>query len=385
MVLWITLLISLVAKSIVVPGKQSVFGVYVAGVEHWYNNLSLYQKYPGIDYFRYAPSALFIFAPFVHLGYICGPITWGCFSVFALFFACKRMAGKFWPSDKLWAMGSIFCLLCALSGLWNHQSNALIGCLLVLGSLELFENNLSRSAFLFAIALVLKTTVLPVVFLIIVLKPYSMIIRVMIFASFFAFLPYLTKQPEVVNWQYSEWARHLLETSDRRWPGYRDFWFTILSVAEWFRSSQFNPGFWDCSPPFLYKILQMVSGLFCLFLCIQWKSLQPKDWYPRTLSLGLAWLMVFGPATELPTYGLIAPMFCWAFVEEFLKEKEIISKYNKEILIASFLLVLVISLREFTIYIAHYFPPILSAAPIGIVLFSIWLIRDSQQKLNNQK
>ena len=376
--LWSVFLIALIIKSLAIPGKQSVFGVYVDGVKHWWSDESLYAKYPGIDFFRYAPSAVFLFEPFVLFGPVFGPLIWGILSVFAVFYSCKLMAGTFWPSNSAWGIGGIMALLCALSGLWNHQSNAIIGFLLVFGTINIYQNKSGQSALLFSIACVLKSTVLPVVALLLILKPFSMLWRIILIFLLFAILPFLTKPPETVIWQYLEWGRHLQSTHDIRWPGYRDFWFVILSIAEWIRPGEYDPQFWNCSAPSLYKFVQAGTGLCCLLFAFIWRSLPPVDWYPRTLALGLAWLMVFGPATELPTYGLFAPMLCWAFVRQFTNVQNCRLNGQSFILTVSFAFLLVLAQREFTIFFAPAFPVILSAAPIGSIIFIIWLIRDTR-------
>lgn len=382
--LWIILVIALAIKSMVIPGRQSVFGVYGAGVNHWWADQSLYVKYPGIDYFRYAPSTVFLFDPFVRLGPIWGPILWGTASVFAVFFACKRMAGRFWPETQHWALGAAMALLGALSGLWNHQSNAVIGCLLVLGTVDIYDNKYLRGAFLLTTAVVLKSTVFPIIALVILAHPFAMFWRILLLGILFAFTPFLTRPPEIVLWQYGEWWRHLQATQDIRWPGYRDFWYIMLSLAEWVRLGDFDPLFWDCSAPFLYKLLQAGTGIGCFILGILWKPLPPGEWYPRTLSLGLAWLMVFGPATELPTYGLIAPMFCWAFIQQSSRVGKTTFKGQPYLLRVALALVLIISWRELTIYLTPIFPPILAAAPLGTLIFAIWLIRDSQWEIHSR-
>jgi hypothetical protein len=101
-------------------------------------------------------------------------MLWGCISVFSVFFACNQMAGKFWITNQPWAIGTILALLSAFSGLWNHQSNAIIGCLLILATLQIYNGNFLIASFLFAIGLVLKITVFPVIALVIFSNLFSM-------------------------------------------------------------------------------------------------------------------------------------------------------------------------------------------------------------------
>ncbi len=374
--IWVILGVALTIKGALLPNRQTVFGVYQSGVTHWWLDQSLYAKYPGVDFFRYSPSSIFLFNPFVQLGPIGGPILWSWFSLVGLLLAGWRMMGKFWPMICDWAIGSLVMLFCALSGLWNHQSNGIIGALLVLGCMDVWENKLGRASFFFTFALVLKSTVLPVILLLMVARPWAMSWRLGLFGLMALMVPFLTRPPEIVWWQYQEWLNHLQSSQNLRWPGYRDAWYLILTLAEWMRPGPFNPLFWDCSPPPIYQYLQMGTGLGILYFVVRWanKKMAKEEWYPRTLCLGLLWLMVFGPATELATYGLIAPMLCWVHVS---------AKGNRAMVFVSFVFILFLSWRELTGPFAPYFPPIYASAPLGSTLLGIWLIKDSEYILGN--
>ena len=375
LLVWIILGVALTIKGAFLPNRQTVFGVYQSGVNHWWLDQSVYAKYPGVDLFRYAPSSIFLLNPVVQLGPTVGPILWSWFSILVLLLACWRMAGKLWPKESDWAIGSLVMLFCALSGLWNHQSNAIIGSLLVLGCVDIWENKFMRGALFFTLALVLKTTVLPVILLLMVSRPWALSWRLGLLGLVALLVPFLTRPPDIVLWQYQEWWKHLQLSHDLRWPGYRDAWYFILTLAEWIRPGSFNPLFWDCSPPPVYQYLQMGTGLGILFLVVRWakKKMVKEEWYPRTLCLGLIWLMVFGPATELATYGLIAPMLCWVQVK---------AKHNRAMVTAAFVGILFLSWRELTGQFAPYFPPIYASAPIGSALLGIWLINDSESILD---
>ena len=94
-------------------------------------------------------------------------------------------------------------------------------------------------------------------------------------------------------------------------------------------------------------------------------------------------MSVIAKNTNLQHYGLIAPIFCWAYVKEFSKSIVPKIKYQSFILKFSLFFVSILSIRDFTIGLAPIFPPVLAAAPFGIILFAIWLFRDSQQEIHN--
>jgi hypothetical protein len=85
-----------------------------------------------------------------------------------------------------------------------------------------------------------------------------------------------------------------------------------------------------------------------------------------TLALGVAWLMVFGPASEHATYVFLAPSLAWALVEP-----EAWPQARWLIVAAS---VLILGLGWGALARAAHVDLLLTALPIGAVLFAIWVV-----------
>src|SRR5262249_15261275 len=87
-----------------------------------------------------------------------------------------------------------------------------------------------------------------------------------------------------------------------------------------------------------------------------------------TLSMGLAWLMLFGPAVEHATYVFLAPPLLWALLERHAWP------HGRGLIWASALLIMVLGWGAVTRLLAPDWPVLLTALPAGTALFVLWLI-----------
>jgi hypothetical protein len=67
----------------------------------------------------------------------------------------------------------------------------------------------------------------------------------------------------------------------------------------------------------VYRLVQLLgAGVALLWsLRLRWQKVSEANVVNLTLAAGLAWLLLFGPATEHATYVLLAPALCWALVQ----------------------------------------------------------------------
>jgi hypothetical protein len=129
-------------------------------------------------------------------------------------------------------------------------------------------------------------------------------------------LPFLLRERAYVAGQYYAWFANLW--GDRRddWPlltAYRDF---RLLCRVWL--TPLGPG--------TYAFIQLAAGAVAAGLCIAAKRV---GWPRRRLSpplllLSCCWMTVFGPATESPTYALLAPGLAWALMEAWLVRRHVV-------------------------------------------------------------
>ncbi len=86
-----------------------------------------------------------------------------------------------------------------------------------------------------------------------------------------------------------------------------------------------------------------------------------------TLSMGLAWLMLFGPAVEHATYVFLAPPLAWALLERRAWP------HGQGLIVASFTLIMILGWGALTRLLPMW-PILLTALPAGTAVFALWLV-----------
>lgn len=374
--LWLVLGLALSAKSLIKPGSHSVFPVYHFAATNWFHDAPLYERHPSLDYFRYPPVAALLFSPFAILGVTWGAILWGGFALGVYAWACHKLFRSLLGDrdENGWgylALGSI-ALLCALPGIWNHQSNAFLGALLILGWINIRHHRPLVGGYSFALAVVLKPTVLPSLVLLALAPGRRWVLHTLLgVAMAFAF-PLLVKSPEMVWAQHQDWWEHIRDTHGERWPGFRDAWFAWLVVLEQAQGDAVWPYFWDVNPNLVYRSIQVASGMVCFVAVLlwRWRGMPPEQAAFRALALGLCWLMLFGPATEFPTLGMVAPFLAWGCFLAW-------STPGRWWMVAAVALIGIFGWRAVTLPLVPHLPLVLLAIPLGLTLFTLWLVQDS--------
>jgi hypothetical protein len=259
-------------------------------------------------------------------------------------------------------------LLGALRGLWNGQSNALAVGLLLLAASAAARRRWWAAAGLLAAPVLVKLTPAVLALLLCALWPRKLLGRFLLALAAGLLLPFLTKAPGVVLHHYRDWLAHLLGSSGERWPGFRDAWTVWLAA----RSVVFGepPALTDpIAHPLTYRALQVASGLGVLAWCL-WqraRGLGPRPLLALTLAMGLAWLMLFGPAVEHATYVFLAPALAWAAAQRCAWRPA------RPLALASLGLVLVFGWGALLRSFPAAQPFLLAALPLGTALFAVWL------------
>jgi hypothetical protein len=392
LIVWLMLGAAVSLRTVVRPYKHTVFPIFAASAEHWWGNCSLYELYPGLDRFRYPPLFALFVTPFCFLGLTMGGIFWSWFSISVFVAGLRQYVSDVIPSAWTRQRTVLFLILGgvgALRGLWNAQSNALIAGFVLLGTAALARSLASDShnsgsrtrnsdawlaAMFLAVAVCLKLTPIAPLLLLAVLWPRRLGWRLLVVMVGLFLLPFLTRPPGVVLEHYRDWVDHLMESGNIRWIGFRDGW-TIWIVlnhvlsgapAEFFLGEPMHSSW--------YRLVQLTSGAFVLVWCL-WqrhrahrRRLGPRWLIHVSLSMGLAWLMLFGPAVEHATYVFLAPPLLWAFLERRAWP------FGQGLIWVSVLLIMVLGWGVVARWLAPDWPVLLTALPAGTALFMLWLI-----------
>jgi len=366
--LWLAFGLFVSGRTILRPHSHTVFPVYVATVEQWWNGDNIYLKSGDLDYFRYPPIAAVLLTPFGLLGPVWGGVLW-IWTGLAIYGSGLRrlqrdvLPGEWKPDRQSWFFA--LALIGAASGLMNGQSNAIIAGLMLHGCAALARGRWWTAAFWLGGAVGLKMLPLPIVLLCGVRWP-RLIPRLVVVVAISLVLPFLTASPEYVLAMYRAMAEQGSSLAGERWPGFRDGWMVWLIVSE---------GGWSHLPNLrqpidsvTYRVLQLAMAVGA-FLVIWWKPRHTAALdVTMILGLGGGWLMLFGPASEHPTFVFLAPLLAWAYAQ-----RKSLTPGNPLATTAALLAFGGTWLGPM-LGLATTVPWLLLALPFGCALFVVWLL-----------
>lgn len=314
-----------------------------------------------------------------------GAILWNFCSIVIFILGCNRFRKTmlFHGATINKECGGFFiiCLFAALSGVWNSQCNAFIVGLILLGATDLIEAKNNRAALFLALAFMIKSTILPILALLVLIKPFPLLPKLLLAIAFLLLFPFLTLPTSFVIAEYQSWYFHLQETKGLRWPGFRDAWYGWLVFQEQLHPGNFNDQLWSIPTNTIYKILQLTTGLATAVLILIWKTTVTNkvELTFRTITLGMVWILLFGPASEFPTFAFIAPFLGWAWLERKTWNK------GEPLLLTSLVLILFLGWQNFTFPLRNHLPILLCALPLGTFCFALWLILQTNHKFSQKQ
>jgi hypothetical protein len=387
--LWLALGVAVAGRVLVSPVQHSVFPIFAASAAHWWADLPLYQPYPDLDSYRYPPFFAVVVTPFAALGLRLGGLLWSGASLVVLLAGLMGFIRDVAPGRWTALRTAAFLALGAagaLRGLWNAQSNALVvGMLLLAASalcraLEAHDERTSRwwrAAVLLALPVCLKLTPLAPALLLCALWPRRLAWRFGLAVAVGFVIPFLTRPPGVVLEQYAEWLEHLVHSGHDRWLGFRDGWTAWLAARHLIGRLQGQLALCEPVSGAAYRLVQLISAGAALSWCLwqqrraAWLGLGGGWAVHVTLSAGMAWLMLFGPAIEHATYVFLAPMLAWAVVqrEEWPRGRLLIGAASVLILVLGWGAVS----RQASVAWPAGGPLLVAALPVGTGLFLLWL------------
>jgi hypothetical protein len=190
-------------------------------------------------------------------------------------------------------------------------------------------------------------------------------------------VPFATKPTDVVLNHYEDWLVHMLGSGGDRWAGFRDGWTCWLALRH---IADGLPGPLSLTAPLhstVYRLVQILSAAAALLWCL-WQKRRatrlelPASWTVHvTLCMGMAWLMLFGPAIEHATYVFLAAPLAWAVVQRDEWPA------GRGISLASGMFIFLLGWGVFARTAASLSPEggslLVIALPLGTALFILWL------------
>jgi predicted neuraminidase len=357
---WIGLALAVAIKIVVDPVRHSVFPKFAAGAQHWWAGQPLYADYPDLGPFRYSPLFAVAMTPFSLLGHRVGAVLW-VFTGIALFlFGLRGIVRHVLPERATSGHEAALIILTvfpAVRGVWNAQANIHVIAFLMLGCMCIAQARWWRAACCLAIPAFMKLSPLAVVMLLAAIYPRRLAGRLAAVLAVGLLVPFFFQSPGYVSGQYAAWLQHLAQTSDVRWPGFRDAW-TAWELVD--------------APINLtgYRIIQVTTAFAVLAWCLWIGARSPNDRVKLTLalSMGLCWVLLFGPAVEYNTYVLLGPVIVWALLGG------LVTRQAPALPVVAYILVTFIGaggVERALLGVSHLFS---AALPVGTSLFVLWLI-----------
>jgi len=391
--------------------------VFPASSRHWWADLSLYADYPHIDRYRYSPVFAIAFTPLAYLPWPYGGILWELGSIAVLFFSLHVMARDILPAlgEPLLAsqskdtgllrirtpdetnapmpMASIrhgyegSFLMLAMGGLavgiWSGQTNAMVTALMILGLAATLRRRWWTAAFLLAAPVFIKLWPVAMVLLLITFWPRQLAGRFLLAFAVFALVPFLTRPPETVAWQYMEWYRDLTGPGPLHVCGPQvrsqmanqygnSAGSPLLHVRPiWYRDAW---TIWNelCPPVHdgIYHLLQLVTAVGVLCWC-HWqrrRTTVDSHFLLRVYSIWAAWQLSFGPSVEQLTYGILAPAASWAVLVSYGERKA------RWLTTTVWTVLTLFGSGDIESAACRVFPAAKILMPLAVVLFLVWLL-----------
>ncbi len=393
--LYLVLGVAVSIRTVVRPESHTVFPIFAEGAMHWWHGESLYAYYSPLDSFRYSPTFALAMTPFARLGNVAGGITWSWLNIAIYVWGLRRLVRDVlpgaWPPAREAALLSL-ALVGALRSVWNAQGNPLVIGLLMLAAAALARRRWWLAAFLLTGPVFLKLTPIAVAMLFCAMWP-----RVARAVRACSGHRCSTAFPDPAARDCCHAIPGMADTSyglgERAWDGFRDGWTVWVLVHNLVSQGPELNVFKEPIHSAVYRALQFLAAGGALVWCL-WQQrrlttdhtddtdkigLIPgensglgrlsdmRELVTITLGIGMAWLMIFGPAVEFPTYVFLAPLVSWGVLESGARRHGVI------LAVAAWLLTTIVP--YVTVSGSGPVSFLLAALPCGTALFAIWLLR----------
>jgi hypothetical protein len=410
------LAVAVCAKTAVYPHSRSVYPQFAASSHHWWADKSLYVNYwptEHIDGYRYSPTFAVVFTPLAYLPAWLGVMIWDVASIILLVWALHVFARDVLPGDWPPKRESLFLMLAlpgSAVGIWSAQSNAIVIATIMLALAAIVRQRWWWAATLLAAAVFIKVWPLAIVLLLLlVFWPRQLGWRFAVVCALLALVPFLTRPPSMVKWQYCEWYSTLTgPLLKNTWPGYRDAWTIWATLSPTgTRRTLASP-----SQRYAYMALQMIAAGGVLYWCWrQYRRLKiassgvdifvcpnsrvaqgrqeclPHPVQKRAvshllllfLSIWVSWQLFFGPGSEQLTYGIIAPSASWAVIVSFDEKRA------RWLTVTAWAMLAMFASGDIEMRVRLVFPAAKILLPLGVVLFTAWLLWHERGPLDREQ
>jgi hypothetical protein len=308
---WTIVFLGLAVRTLGNPHRATAFTVYRLAGTHWLSAQHLYGDWRG---FVYGPVAAVFFTPFALLPPGWGNLCWTWFNAGIFLAGVRALLGSgIYPGIKPGYHGIVYLLLVplALGNLDTGQANPTVIGLVLLAVAAVPAERWAVTALCVAAATYIKIYPLAVGLVLLLIAPRRLGWRLLLASVLLGILPFLFQHWSYVSQQYHEWIATRSADNRRLYPLKDvplDLWFLLVRFGH-------LP-----IPGFVYSAFQVLSGGAIAFFCLVgvWKNWREERLLAGILAFACIWMTVCGPATELQTYVLLAPVVVLMLVNSLL-------------------------------------------------------------------
>jgi hypothetical protein len=287
---------------------QSVLPIYLEGGRRWAEAEPLYAPMPeGLDFYRNPPLVAVLTVPFTGMPPRLAALLWRILQIGLFALGLKHFLRDVLPPlrpfqrDWFWALNAVL----VLSAFNNGQLNLLLVAAALLGTAAAARRAWWVAAFWLVLAAEVKVYPIALVGLVCVGFPRPMIPRCLLLLVAGLALPMAFGGPQYTLDQYRGFAA-AMQSDDRsevpleRAP--RDWTYLPRSFAD------------VAVPRGVAMPVSAVAGL----VFAGWVAFARRGERLRlAFCLGILWMLLFGPSTEMNTYSILAPVAAWLAVRPF--------------------------------------------------------------------
>ncbi|OWK45184.1 hypothetical protein FRUB_01515 [Fimbriiglobus ruber] len=393
-VLWVCGVSGIAVEAYLRPRGRTVFDIYAVAGHRWWAGEDLYTRQVETrEFFRYSPAAAIALRPFVALPPGAGNAAWkvanaGVF-LFGTWVWCRRGVPRpLSRNQTAWVF--LLASPLAMTSLHIGQANLMTTGFVLLGLAAAAQDRWWRAAAFVAAATLIKVFPIALALLLGSLYWRQFPLRFAVVLAAGLVLPFLAQSPDVVARQYESWYTHLTESNDLNYDRLRslNMMLGVYSrgapdvpaafdpqskeyLAErdrrWFSQSRILFG------PLVFTLIGTAAGGLVFAACA-WSA----RWSDRRALLTRAgawffvWVLLFSPATENPTYSIVAPVIAWAAVESFRGGGP--WAWVSGVVLLTSIFLMGPSVTDVTTPHGREFLDRYTVTTLGAVLFQLWLI-----------
>ena len=360
---WIVLIVSVCGRlAYATPGSGTVVPIYVGAAERWRNAEDIYAPQPPLDVYRNPPVVAMAFVPLTVLPVKTGEIIWRLIGVVLFLRGLSGFVRNAVGELSSLRLGLLYLIAAELviPSVNNGQTNVHLIGVILLGANNVFEDRPWWAAFWFAVAASMKLYPIAAALLFVIVD-LRLGWRLLAICIGIAALPFLGHDSHYVLSEYRECWRFLGLDDRTHTP------FLHRAPIDW----SIVPRVWFDSYPSVTmgKVVSAFVGLG-MAACVGFAKFRRSrtDAVVLALGLGAVWMTAFGPATELPTYALLAPSMSIAVATASFRNRPIVGTLYWLAYLLIFATIVRGSFPTSDIY------PCRTLAPLGAILFGIVLL-----------